>query len=79
MVSFALAAAAAKPPTWVTVLIYGAIIAAGSLATLFSLIFLGGRVVRPRSVRRRLRAGVAAALIVIALAALDIYLAITGI
>jgi hypothetical protein len=44
MVSFVLAAAAAaKPPTWVTVLVYGAIIVAGSLAALFSVIFLGCR------------------------------------
>jgi hypothetical protein len=48
----------------------------GSLATLFSVIYLGGRVIRPPTVRARLRAGVVAAIFLIVLAALDVYLAI---
>jgi len=54
-----------------------AILIVGSLAVLFSLIFLGGRFVRRRSVLTRLRTGIVAAILVILLAALDIYLAIT--
>ena len=48
----------------------------GCLATLFSVIFLGGRAVRRRIVRARLRAGVTASILLIGLAALDIYLAV---
>ena len=48
----------------------------GGLVTLFSLIYLGGRAIRLQTVRARLRAGVLAALILIALAALDVFLAI---
>ena len=81
MASFALAAlatASAKPPTWVTALIYIAIVGAGGLAALYSLVFLGGRFVWPRSVQARLRAGVIASALVVVLAILDIYLAITA-
>ena len=49
----------------------------GSLTTLFSAIYLGRRVLRPRSVRARLRAGLFAAVMLIALAGLDVYLAIS--
>jgi hypothetical protein len=49
----------------------------GTVAVVYSLIFLGGRVVTPRSIQTRLRAGVIAAVLVIALATLDIYLAVT--
>jgi hypothetical protein len=61
------------------VIITLAILPIGGLAVLFSLIFLGGRVVRPRTVRARLRTGTAAAVLVIMLALLDIYLAISAV
>jgi hypothetical protein len=48
----------------------------GSLAVLYSVIYLGGHTIRMRTVRARLRAGVVAAIILIVLAALDVYLAI---
>jgi hypothetical protein len=44
------------------VIIALAILPIGGLAVLFSLIFLGGRVMRPRTVRARLRTGAAAAI-----------------
>jgi hypothetical protein len=47
-----------------------------AVAIVYSLIFVGGRVVTPRTIRARLRTGVIAALVVIALAALDIYLTV---
>jgi hypothetical protein len=47
----------------------------GGLATLFSVISLSARAVQRRTVRARLRAGVTASILLIALAALDIYLA----
>jgi hypothetical protein len=47
----------------------------GCLATLFSVIFLSTRAVRRRTVQARLRAGITASILLIALAALDIYLA----
>jgi hypothetical protein len=47
----------------------------GGLATLFSVIYLSRRAVQRRAVRARLRAGVTASILLIALAALDIYLA----
>ncbi len=47
----------------------------GCLATLFSLIYLSRRAVQRQTVRARLRAGVTASLLLIGLAALDIYLA----
>jgi hypothetical protein len=56
-----------------------AMLACGSLTVVFSVAFLGGRVVRPRAMRRRLRTGLGAAILVIALATLDIYLAITAV
>jgi hypothetical protein len=52
-----------------------AIVAFSGLAVLLSVIFIGGRVVRPRSVRARLRTGIVAAILVIVLAVLDVYLA----
>jgi len=52
------------------------VIAVGGLAALFSVIYLGGRVLRPRTVRARLRAGILAAILLIVLAALDVYLAV---
>jgi hypothetical protein len=58
-----------------TVVIYLTVLI-GGLATHFSVIYLGGRVIRPRTVRARLRAGVVAAILLIALAALDVFLAI---
>jgi hypothetical protein len=51
-------------------------IVVGGLATLFSVIYLGARAIPARTVRTRLRAGVVAAIILIVLAALDVYLAI---
>jgi hypothetical protein len=54
-----------------------AIFPIGGLAVLFSLIYLGGEVVRPRTVRGRLRGGLLACTLVIALALLDIYLALS--
>jgi hypothetical protein len=47
----------------------------GGLATIFSVIYLSARAVQRRTVRARLRAGVTASILLIALAALDIYLA----
>ncbi len=57
---------------WVTI---GTLIVA-AIAIVYSFIFVGGRVVTPRAVRARLRSGVIAAVLVIALAALDIYLTV---
>lgn len=48
----------------------------GGLAMLFSVIYLGGRAIRLRTVQMRLRAGGVAAVLLIILAALDVYLAI---
>jgi hypothetical protein len=47
-----------------------------AVAIVYSLIFVGGRVVTPRTIRTRLRTGVIAAIVVIVLAALDIYLTV---
>jgi hypothetical protein len=47
-----------------------------SVAIVYSLFFVGGRVVTPRTIEARLLTGVIAALVVIALAALDIYLTV---
>ena len=47
-----------------------------AVAIVYSLIFVGGRVVTPRTIRARLRTGIVAAILVIALAALDIYLTV---
>lgn len=47
----------------------------GCLATLFSVIYLSTRAVQRRTVRARLRAGITASILLIALAVLDIYLA----
>jgi hypothetical protein len=47
----------------------------GCLATLFSVIYLSTRAVQRRTVRARLRAGITASILLIALAALDISLA----
>jgi tellurite resistance protein TehA-like permease len=49
----------------------------GSVAIIYSLIFVGGRVVTPQTIRTRLLTGIIAAFLVIALAALDIYLSVT--
>lgn len=54
----------------------GTLIVAG-VAIVYSLIFVGGRVVTPQSIRSRLLSGIIAAIVVIALAALDLYLTIT--
>lgn len=64
--------------SFIQVAITYALLACGSLTVLFSVAFLGGRVVRPRAMRRQLRTGLGTAIFVIALAALDIYLAITA-
>jgi hypothetical protein len=53
------------------------ILVVGGVAVLYSLIFLGGRVVTPQTIQTRLRTGIIAAVLVIALAVLDIYLALT--
>ena len=57
---------------WVTI---GTLIVA-TIAIVYSFIFVGGHVVTPRAARARLRSGVIAATLVIALAALDIYLTV---
>lgn len=46
----------------------------GGLTILFSLSFLGGRVLRRRTVQARVRAGIGSAMLVIVLAVLDIWL-----
>jgi hypothetical protein len=53
----------------------GTLIVAG-VAIVYSVIFVSGRVVTPRSISRRLRSGIIAAMVVIALAALNIFLTI---
>jgi hypothetical protein len=50
----------------------------GGLTVLLSVSFLGGRALRPSRVRTRLLTGILAALVVIALAGLDIYLAVSA-
>jgi hypothetical protein len=64
-------------PNVLRLFITAGIVVIGAVAVVYSLIFLGGRVVTPRSIQTRLRAGVIAAVLVIALAALDVYLAVT--
>jgi hypothetical protein len=59
----------------VTTLTALATLVVGCLATLFSVIYLSTRAVQRRTVRARLRAGITASILLIALAALDIYLA----
>jgi hypothetical protein len=59
----------------VTTLTAIATLVVGCLATLFSVIYLSTRAVQRRTVRARLRAGITASILLIALAALDIYLA----
>jgi hypothetical protein len=49
----------------------------GSVAIAYSLFFIGKRFTTPRKVRARLRGGVIAAVLVIALAVLNIYLTVT--
>lgn len=48
----------------------------GGLVTILSLAFLGGRVARRRSAQAGLRAAFAASILLIALAGLDMYLAV---
>lgn len=51
-----------------------ALVLVGGLTVLFSLLFLGGRVVRRSTLQVRVRTGIVAAILVIVLALLDMYL-----
>jgi len=65
-----------SPKLTVQLLVTAGTLIVASVAIVYSLIFVGGRVVTPRSIRGRLRAGIIAAIAVIALAALNIILTI---
>ena len=50
----------------------------GSVAIVYSIIFAGGRFVKPRQVQARAVTAIATSVLVIVLAALDIYLAFSS-
>lgn len=62
-------------PTIQLLVAIGTLIVA-TVAIVYSLIFARGRIVTPHTIRVRLRTGIIAAMIVIALAVLDIYLTV---
>jgi hypothetical protein len=78
LAAMAIVADVVRVPQWATQLVYIAVIIAASLAILFSMLAMGGRVARIDAVQARLRAGLITGFVVIVLAALDIYLALTG-
>ncbi len=64
------------PPSALAIAIAIATVIDGGLAVILSIFYAGGKVLRRRSVRIRLRAELIACIILIGLAAVNIYLAI---